>query len=439
VSGRDPETAFIEDVGLPLQPFSRVAYFEVDKTEQKVTAWLSLLPSSPFRQFKCEMIYKEGLGCTLKHPQEVPGRTFPPELLQAPTKSRKFSSIPWPDGDGSDINPQIQALVDESMRKNNASVYTRQIVVVHKGKLIAEAYAPGFTPTQPLAVWSISKSLTSAMIGMAIKQGYIKDQYQSAVVPQWSSPDDPRSKITIDQVLRMSTGIQFEENYGKLSDATQMLYIHASAVDFYATKQLETKPDGKWQYSSGSSNLLQRIIQNKFDTFHDYIRFTQQLFQKLGMRSAIFETDPSGTLVGSSYAWASARDLAIFGQLYLQDGIWKGEELFPPGWVKYTTTPAPLSKGQYGAQWWLAAGGIEGFPQDAYFARGYQGQGIAVIPSQDLVLTRLGMDFDPAFEKWQDHHLYQGIVKILNQQKEKNSKQEEKPQTQDQPVEKKEL
>jgi CubicO group peptidase (beta-lactamase class C family) len=277
---------------------------------------------------------------------------------------------------------------------------TRAVVVVYDGQLIAERYAPGFDKDMPLLGWSMSKTVTNALVGILVKQKRL-DIMQPAPVPAWQQAGDDRKNITLDQLLRMSSGLKFEEVYAPLYDATYMLYGSYDFGAYAAAKPLETKPDAKWYYSSGTANIVAGIVRRAVETDDGYYyRFIHdQLIDKIGMTSAVLEPDSSGTFVGSSYTFATPRDWARFGLLYLQDGVWQGERILPAGWVDYTTTPTPKApRGEYGAHIWLNAGSADNpddrrwpsAPRDAYAALGFQEQKVIVIPSRKLVLVRFG-------------------------------------------------
>lgn len=188
----------------------------------------------------------------------------------------------------------------------------------------------------------------------------------------------------------MSSGLGFEENYAAPSDATQMLFRKKGAGAYALLSKAANEPDKVWSYSSGTSNILQEIIRRQFATQKDYFAFPhQRLFHKIGMKSAVLEPDASGTFVGSSFMYATARDWAKFGQLYLQDGVWNGERLLPEGWVKYSATETSYSDGKYAAHFWLDHQD-KTFPQDAFMAVGFEGQYVTVVPSKNLVIVRLG-------------------------------------------------
>ena len=281
------------------------------------------------------------------------------------------------------------------------------VVVVYDGRIIAEKYAPGFTKDTPLLGWSMTKSVTNALVGILVRQGELSLK-DVALMPGWQNDDDPRRNITLDQLMRMSSGLQFLEQYEDniTSDVNTMLFTKYSASDYAADKPLEADPDTRWSYSSGTTNIIARIAGEAGPLSRsEWLRFPRkELFDKIGMNSAVIEPDPSGNFVGSSYMYATARDWARFGLLYLNDGIWKNDRILPEGWVQYSTTPTDhTAPGKaYGAQFWL------NYPNpnprwpylsdDAFMALGHECQAVVIIPSRKTVVVRLGLyrgsDFD---------------------------------------------
>jgi CubicO group peptidase (beta-lactamase class C family) len=277
---------------------------------------------------------------------------------------------------------------------------TRAVLVVYRGRLIAERYAPGFDANMPFLGWSMAKSVTNAMVGVLAGQGLL-DIHTPAPVPQWRGTDDPRGRITLDQLLRMSSGLEFDEIYTPLRDAARMLYTSTDFAAYAARKPLAAPPDSRWHYSSGTANIVAGIVRRAVEqqTPRYYAFFYRKLFHRIGMYSVVMEPDPSGTFVGSSYIWATARDWARFGQLYLQDGVWEDRRILPEGWAAYTVTPAPAApRGEYGALFWLNAGPAGGpsrrlwprAPRDAFAAQGFRAQKLFIIPSREVILVRFG-------------------------------------------------
>lgn len=270
---------------------------------------------------------------------------------------------------------------------------TTALLVVHNNELILEKYAKGFSKEDRFLGWSMAKSIMSTLVGVLVKEKGVNID-EPLTMPKWS--DDERKHITLNNVLQMSTGINWVEDYGSISDVTKMLYTNDDIYEVATDNELEYPVGTFYEYSSGSSNILSGQIREHFETREDYWLFPyRSLFAKLGMESMLLETDPKGLFVGSSYAWATARDWCRYGMLYEQDGIWNGKQILPQGWTKYTATPAANSTGIYGAQFWLhTKEEFPDVPSDMYFADGYQGQRVFIIPSKNLVVVRFGLSSD---------------------------------------------
>jgi CubicO group peptidase (beta-lactamase class C family) len=404
IAKRNPATVFREDIA-PAHFLFAIMKFDVNREEKSVTS-----TSNGF--FETKAIFREGCGCTVVEgtaEEELRRQTFMKVPPEASNEERKTDLL-WPAGDrvpqaplptgvdGDKLNQALEAAFSEPAPDNPRK--TRAVIVVYDGKLVAERYAQGFSKEIPLLGWSMGKSATNALVGVLVKKGNL-DIHRPAPVPEWQNTDDPRRRITLDQLLRMSSGLEFNEAYAPFSDAVSMFYDSYDFAAYAAQKPLEVEPDTKFHYSSGSANIIARIVRRAAEKeYRNYYAFMhRELFDKIGMYSVVFEPDPSGTFVGSSYMFATARDWARFGLLYLQDGVWEGERLFPEGWVSYTTTPTPEAPlGEYGALFWLNAGSASNpanrrwpsIPGDAYWANGFQGQRVIIIPSRKLVLVRLG-------------------------------------------------
>ncbi len=401
ISGRDDVTAFSEDVK-PVNPLARLVSYTVDRKAGSVTA-------DAYGFAAAKAIYREGCGCTLvvgKTEAELRGQPIAAPAI----RESRLDDFPRPTGGRQIVEPLPRGIDAAGLQKALDAAFaeddprslrkTRAVVVVYEGKLIAERYAPGFSARMPLLGWSMGKSVTNALVGILVKKGKLRIE-DPAPVPEWRVAGDPRGAITLDQLMRMSSGLEFEEVYLPLTDATRMLYASADFAAYAAAKPLAGPPDSRWNYSSGTANIISRIVRQTVekDTPNYYGFLRTELFDKIGMTSAVMEADPSGTFVGSSYVLATARDWARFGLLYLQDGIWQGERILPEGWVAYTTTPtAKAPKGEYGALFWLNAGAASSpadrlWPSvspDTYAAQGFQEQKVIVVPSRKLVLVRFG-------------------------------------------------
>ena len=274
---------------------------------------------------------------------------------------------------------------------------TRAVVVMHDGRVVAERYASGFTKETPILGWSMTKTMINALVGILVKDGRLSID-RPLPIPEWQDPGDPRHAITLDHLLRMSSGLEFDESaWNPVSDVTVMLLGRPDAGLFAARKALAATPGTHWQYSSGTTNIISRAIRAVINDDAAYADFPRRaLFDRLQMTRAVIETDPSGSFVGSSFGYATARGWARLGQLYVNDGMWEGERILPEGWVAYTRTPAPADPlKRYGAHVWLKVAdnysGDAVLPADAFHAAGHAGQFVTMIPSARLVVVRLGL------------------------------------------------
>ncbi|MCA0893890.1 serine hydrolase domain-containing protein [Microbulbifer agarilyticus] len=332
--------------------------------------------------------YRPGLGCTLDI-----GDTS--ALNAVTTTPIADSSAAWPLGNTvTSIVPNQQQRLEEILQKDNrAGLNSRALLVVQDGKLVAEAYDEGISPETPLLGWSMGKSLTAMMIGRLQTINPQVDTSQP-LFPQWN---DDRRNISLENLLQMSSGLEFNETYAPGSDATKMLFRAHSASDIALQSPLTKVPGEYFSYSSGTTNLLSRWIYDRVgatpQTNVDF--FYQQILSPLGMRHTTFEVDGSGVFVGSSYIYASARDWARLGLLMLQNGEWNGEQLLNPDWVTDTQKPNQSENDpRYGYQFWLNSGGNElrypELPEDSYFMLGNREQIVMISPSTNTVIVRLG-------------------------------------------------
>jgi len=358
-------------------------------------------------------IYREGLGATLinddfdvSKPYEVPKRTIVKNNLPFPYGNNEPKDTVFANIDYAKLEKAVANAFDKKDEQNKR---TRSVIVIYKDKIIAEKYATGFNKNSKILGWSMTKSITATYFGILQKQGKM-DIYEPAPIAEWAN--DERAKITINDLLHMNSGLEWKEDYSKRSDATKMLYLSEDMTKAQIDKPMVEKPNTIWNYSSGTTNLLSGILRKQFKTHQEYLDFWYSaLIDKIGMNSMVVETDMAGNYVGSSYSWATTRDWAKFGLLYLHKGNWNGEQLFDESWSKYVATPTNGSKGEYGAHFWLNSGGkYLDAPRDLYSANGFQGQKVFILPSQDLVIVRMGLTED---EKFDFNGLLKGIVGSL--------------------------
>lgn len=355
-------------------------------------------------------VYREGVGAVVinenydeNKPILVPKRNLMPKNLPFPYGDQPQKDTVFANIDYKKLNEVVDAYFNENTEGNT----TRSFLIVYKNQIISEKYEDGFDANSRFLGWSMGKSLMSAVCGVLNFQGKLNVE-DFAPINDWKNDD--RSKITIGNLLQMNSGLEWLEDYTKISDVTNMLYKETDMTKSQINKPLIGKPNETWNYSSGTSNLLSGIIRDKFKTHQEYLDFWYtDLFDKIGMHSMIFETDMAGNYVASSYGWANTRDWAKFGLLYLNRGNWNGEQIFSENWVKYTATPTNGSEGVYGAQFWLNAGGhMPDVPKDLFFADGYQGQRVIIIPSKELVIVRLGITYSKLNEQLKNREIKPG-------------------------------
>jgi CubicO group peptidase (beta-lactamase class C family) len=395
VSGRTQESIEKEDINFFPVNYSKNS---VDNEKKEVT--------SRFLLWKSKAIFNEGLGCTLVNDfsaDAVRKLDYP----SVPLPDINPDTIPWPAGDKlSDTVPaginmhKINETLDRVFADSLPFKGTFAITIVYKDQIVAERYRADFKQSTRLLSWSMAKSFTNAMVGVLVREGKA-DTGKFLNLKEWAG--DNRKNITLNNLLHMNSGLEFSEAYSKLklTDATTMLLKYGDMGDYAAEKKLLVKPDSIWVYSSGTPNIIQDYLRSIIGNDEDYLAYPRRtIFNKTGMRSVIWEPDASGTFVGSSYLYATSRDYARFGLLYLHNGNWLGEQIFPDSWVKYTTTPAKGSEGGYGALLWLNKGGkFPGVPYDLFYCDGYDGQYIFIIPSKQLVVVRNGCSPNDSFDE----------------------------------------
>jgi CubicO group peptidase (beta-lactamase class C family) len=424
ISGRDADSILAQDLAPNANDPMK---FEIDHENKKVT-------STVYGGAKRVVIYREGLGTTI-----VVGATEDEIRSQSYERieplPRDPESIPWPTGDLDAVDPNPPGVDMEKLNEVVGAAFaepdpekprwTRAVVVVYNDRIIGEKYAPGITTHTPLIGWSMTKSIANALVGILVGQGRLSVE-ERAPVREWAAEGDPRRNITLNHLLQMSSGLEFEENYSpKVSDATQMLLRVRDAGGYALNKSLKTEPGAEFRYSSGTTNIIARIIRQTLGQKENFVFPRKALFNKIGMRTAVPCPDPSGTFVLSSYSYACARDWARFGLLYLHDGVWEGERLLPEGWVDYTRTPIKAKwtreNGGYGAHFWLNASndpekiGLRwpSVPEDAFMCSGYEGQSVVIIPSRNLVVVRLGMTHYQLGARWDEGKFLTDVLECI--------------------------
>lgn len=380
VSGLSQEQAFID-----LQSYSpllKLVDLDFDDESESVAASLLGIKTT-------EAKYRAGLGCALSI-----GDTDPLDSVEI--SASQVSNLDWPLGQGnSHINPVWQQSLAQRLEQDNLEgLNTRALLVIKKGQLVAESYAPGFHASSKLLGWSMAKSVTSLLLGHLEMQGQL-DFSRKPVFSQWS--DDARATISIDNLLHMSSGLDFPETYEPGAGATDMLFAEYHAAELPLAAAAVRKPGEYFEYSSGTTNLLSKLIYEASgatpQSNANFLRKT--LVEPLKLKDFIFETDPSGMSVGSSYLYASAREWAKFGQLMLNGGELNGYRLVSEDWVARALQPNLSDNTKsYGYQFWLNNGDDslrwKDLPRESFAALGNRKQVVMVIPSQETVIVRLG-------------------------------------------------
>jgi CubicO group peptidase (beta-lactamase class C family) len=399
ITGLDPDFA-AENVGYFTAPYEHRAKMGKPVVDRASRAVHVKLPSGVTRTAR----YLGDQGCVaLTKGTDAPG--FTPVRLKKNLPDP--STHPWPMGDVMPKDPlpsavdaaKVKQAVDAAFEP--AEALTAAFAVTWKGRLIGERYAPGITASTPLESWSMGKSVTSTLMGTLIRQGAY-ELWQPAPVPEWQKPGDPRAKIRIGDILQMSSGLRIrapqDPDYDPSGPYPDHLYFYTgpNAFQWAATRPQQWPPATIGRYHNNDPVLINYLVRLAVEKRgEEYLSFPQRaLFDKLGIRTMVLETDPAGNFLTQGYEFASARDWARLGNLYLQDGVWNGERILAEGYAKFVSTLAPAWKADkrpvYGGFFWINGEGTFPVPREAYYMAGAGGQTTLIIPSHDLVVVRLG-------------------------------------------------
>ncbi len=358
----------------------------IDHAQQKVEAKL-------FGLWKSVVVKTKAKGCVLITQNKKPLEDFSNEF-QKSNQIEQPIKLDLLDQEKLDLAFQLAFDKEDEFLKK-----TRALLVFYRDTLVREKYAEGFDKHTRILGWSMNKSIAHALIGILVKNGKLK-LTDTNLFEEWDG--DERSKISVNDLLQMSSGLDWDEDYSTKSDATNLLFGEFDCSDFAIAQPLEAPPGTFWEYSSGTTNILSKLIRNQFNNDEQYLKFPyDSLFNRLGMSSIILDTDQSGNYILSSYGYATPRDWAKFGLLYLNNGMWQGQEILSQDWIQHASTPAINSINKiYGAHFWLNAGGeYQDVPLDMYSCNGYQGQFIYIIPSKELVVVRMGLSEGEEYDK----------------------------------------
>ena len=362
--------------------FSVLGWYGLEANDNRITSsFFGLAPRTA--------VYVPGLGCTLLNGDAAsapPSRSIPSHTEVRNRLQTIGYTVPsyWNED-------SLRIALDYALQPVPGGV-ARGIAIFHRNRLITEAYGEGFFRTTPLPGWSMTKTLTGLALGAYLAQDSSLDAVNFVNEKDNLFPElwrDKRAEITLADLLRMNSGLEWNEGYGSITDATVMLHEKTDFAEFAARHQLAEEPGTVWNYSSGTTNILMEYLREQLGSNEALYRFLDSLFTPIAP-SLIIEPDQSGRPVGSSYGWATAQDWANLGQFMLQDGVWNGDTLLPPGWIDFMREPATGSDGVYGAQTWLPGPDVPSLPADAYMMRGFQDQRVFIIPSKQLVIARLG-------------------------------------------------
>ncbi len=363
--------------------------------------------------------YRDTMGCTLLPPHwtagDVPRLPYvafppPPDVAGRPFPAGERVDLP---ADG--IDARYRALAPVLARAFDAKGYgsgvvTVSVLVLDKGRLVAERYRDGFGPDSGYRTWSTAKSITAALIGIAIGQGLL-ERNAPADIPEWGFAGDPRRNITLEHLLWMSSGL-----YSGGSNTNAIYFGGQDVISAATTTPLEAEPGTRWQYANNDTLLLLRALRHRLGDDLRYLRFPyDELLHPLGMYHTRMEVDHLGNFIGSSQTYTTARDLARFGLLLANDGVWNGRRLLPAGWVDFLRAPAPAkppAAGQwgYGAQFWLLDQ-MPGVPRGTFTTAGNKGQYVTIVPDRSLVIVRTGVD--PEGSRFAQDRLVADVVKAL--------------------------
>jgi len=358
--------------------FFSLARFNIDEKSKSVS-------SSLFGISTKTAVYRKGLGCILLKGKD----DYHIEFTVPPDSNKKVP--PWEDVTGTTLDREAKNRIDILAFDEGFSVSnkkTRALLILHKDKLIYEQYANGISRTTPLLGWSMTKSIISTCAGILVKNGQLFLEER----PFKTSPDPYKSNTSLKDLLQMRSGLDWEENYNQYSSATKMLFDSDNVFEQVGQLSFGEK---QWEYSSGTTNLISGILKSKFKTAEAYWQFPHTaLFHVLDLQHAWIEPDESGTYLGSSYMYATAQDWLKLGRLFLKKGNWQGTQVIDSSWIDFVQLEAPGSQGRYGGHFWLNKNGISypDAPHDMYTMDGYQGQMVAMLPSHDMVVVRLGLE-----------------------------------------------
>lgn len=398
VAGRTHEAVVAQDLR-NLYPALTMRWMQsrVDQAGRTVVA--SFFGVSPTRAQ-----HRTGQGCALTFDPPSPATDAAVRstlILRAGTDDRPAAAKPLPWLAQAEPNPRLQAVIDRAFAEftddSEQRQRTRGVMIVRDGRILVERYAQGFDAESRFAGWSIGKSVAHALVGVLVREGRIRMD-EPLPIPEWVV--DERRHITWEHMLRMTSGLAFDETYlNPRSDVNLMLWRSSDASGFAAQTKGAAAPGSAWKYTSGTTNVMMRALRLRLAPGESHIEFPRRaLFDRIGMNDTTLETDATGNFVASSFIYSSVRDLARFGWLYANDGVWQGERILPEGWVAHAAKPtASAANGEvFGAHFWVSVPQdqrqhYKRVPDSVLQAAGFGGQRITILPAEKLVIVRVGL------------------------------------------------
>ena len=368
---------------------------------------------------KMRAAFREGIGCVVLAPDQTLDDIDSLPAIEMPPPAGDAAKVPWPDGDRtgpvslpSDVDATaLQAASDWAFDRESPHQVTLSLLVVHRGRIVHERYADGVDRTTRTRTWSTAKSIASTLIGMLVDDGKLSldEPLGFDFLPNEAAAaeTDPRAAITLRHALNMSSGLQTVDNGGQeYAVGSGMSYwAGASSVEGARRRALIREPGANWDYENYDTLLAVYAMKRALGSEKKYHEFPRKrLLDRIGMRNTLLSTDRFGDFILSSQVYTSARDLARFGLLYLQNGLWNSERLLSEEWIDFVRTPAPSTADRgnfYGGQFWLVPDERKDVPKDAYSTAGNRGQYVVIVPSHDLVIVRRGLDWGrQGFDRW---------------------------------------
>jgi len=417
VAGRSLDDVLVDELGGLPAAAAGAGDPVIDRVGRRVS--VAYDPGEPPRV----AVYRDGRGCTILPPRAAPEEV---EAIPNPAIQRSGAGAnqdTWAEGVVDPPNDDVAAVIDAAFDGHTYGEGTKTIgvAIVQGGQLVAERYRAGFGPHTPYRTWSAAKMLTNALVGILVGRGALELD-APVPIPEWASGHDPRAAITVAQLLHMSSGLEQKGAgcYAVYQDGADLVSVTTAA-------RLEVSPGSRWSYANRDTLLLVRAIRAVLGD-EAYWRFPiRDLIDRIGMHDTVIESDPEGNYILSSQIFSTPRDLARLGLLFLNDGLWNGERILPKGWVAFSTRPAPARKR---APWGLLYYGIRGFvgygaqiwlydripgvlAHEGFSGIGHRGQYVTVIPSQELVVVRTGLDPEEGDVLWRQDRFFSDLIDTL--------------------------